>query len=143
MAGARATVELAAGGVVLRRIGDELRVAVIHRDRHDDWALPKGHVEDDETWEAAALREVSEETGYRAEIVRMSQPIAYLVNGSPKLVAFFLMRLASQTPVTPSDGESDQVLWLPIQQASERISYDAERQVLASTVALPETTDLR
>ena len=55
----------AAGGVVAR--GGE--VLVVHRARYDDWTLPKGKLEGDETWEAAALREVREETGFDCALV--------------------------------------------------------------------------
>ena len=48
-----------AGGLLWK----EERVAVIHRPRQDDWSLPKGRVDAGESWDAAALREVEEETG--------------------------------------------------------------------------------
>ena len=45
----------AAGGVVVR--GDQ--VLIVHRDRYDDWSLPKGKLEAGESWEDAARREVA------------------------------------------------------------------------------------
>jgi 8-oxo-dGTP diphosphatase len=54
----------AAGGVVVR----DGRVLLVHRDRYDDWSLPKGKLEPGETWEDAALREVWEETGVRCTL---------------------------------------------------------------------------
>src|SRR3954463_957425 len=53
---------LAAGGVVVRADG---RVAVIHRPRYDDWSLPKGKLEDGESFETGGLREVEGEPGDR------------------------------------------------------------------------------
>ena len=41
-------------------------MAVIHRPKYVDWSLPKGKLEEGEGWQEAALREVEEETGYRA-----------------------------------------------------------------------------
>ena len=58
----------ASGGVVWRRAGDGLELAVIHRPRYDDWSLPKGKLDRGESWEDAALREVEEETGLRCEL---------------------------------------------------------------------------
>ena len=54
----------AAGGVVTNVAGDLLMIHL--RDR---WDLPKGHVESGESSREAALREVEEETGIRAEAV--------------------------------------------------------------------------
>ena len=51
----------AAGGVVEH--GGS--VLLVHRPKYDDWSLPKGKLEGDETWEEAATREVEEETGLR------------------------------------------------------------------------------
>ena len=63
----------AAGGVVIR---DGL-VAVVHRPRYDDWSLPKGKLDEGETFEEAALREVWEETGLRAALVRELPEVRY------------------------------------------------------------------
>ena len=57
----------AAGGVVRREDG---RIAVVHRPRYDDWSLPKGKLDPGESFEEAAVREIEEEIGVRAPIVR-------------------------------------------------------------------------
>ena len=52
----------AAGAVLWRRTGDDIEVALVHRPKYDDWSLPKGKLDEGETHEEAALREVAEET---------------------------------------------------------------------------------
>ena len=76
----------AAGGLVVRADG---RIAVIHRPRYDDWSLPKGKLEPDESFETGALREVEEETGIRGRIVEELAPTRYLDRkGRDKIVRF-------------------------------------------------------
>ena len=69
----------AAGAVLWRKSEDsQIEVAVIHRPRYDDWSLPKGKVENNESHIATAYREVLEETGYAStfgpEIGNVSVP---------------------------------------------------------------------
>src|SRR5690625_7463091 len=58
----RATIETSAGGVVFRRVEDGVNFLLI-RDPYENWGLPKGHLEGEETPLEAALRAVEEETG--------------------------------------------------------------------------------
>ena len=59
----------AAGGLVFSVIDGETRVLVIHRPRYDDWSLPKGKHDAGESDDAAALREIREETNVTGRIV--------------------------------------------------------------------------
>jgi len=112
-----------AGGVVVR----DGRVLLVHRARYDDWSLPKGKLEPGETWEQAAVREVGEETGVRASVVRELGSTHYEVDGEPKEVRWFLM----ETPDEPSaQMEVDEVRWVPVADAAELLSYDGERRLV-------------
>ena len=126
----------AAGGVVYRERDDGVReVAVIHRPKYDDWTLPKGKLDPGESIEAAAVREVFEETGFRAVIERRIGETSYRDRkGRPKRVTYFAMR--------PSGGsfevndEVDELRWLPVEEAEELLSYEHDRN-LAALVAQP------
>ena len=54
--------ETSAGGVVFRKEGD-VPLYLLIRDSYQNWGFPKGHLEAGEQPDAAALREVAEETG--------------------------------------------------------------------------------
>ena len=127
---------LAAGGIVERRDGGLLRIAVIHRtrytDRHGapgDWALPKGKLDAGEALADAARREVLEETGCRGAIIGPAFFSEYEVEGVPKVTVFF--RMIFQEEVGPLDeSEVRSVHWLPLDEAWPRLTYDKERDVL-------------
>lgn len=126
-------IDVAAGGLLLRRDGDDVRIAVVHRHRFDDWALPKGHAEADEGLREAALREVREETGCSAKLGRMLEPVSYLAAGVPKLVVFFEMELVSEGgPLDPD--EVTEVHWLSPTEAHARLSYPSERTLVRAAL---------
>ena len=52
-----------AGGVIVRSEKGRAEILLIRDLDYEDWFLPKGHVENNESLEVAALREIEEETG--------------------------------------------------------------------------------
>ena len=125
----------AAGGVVWREDGDVPLVALVHRDRYDDWTLPKGKLEAGESDLAAAVREVGEEIGARVAVTRRLGRVRYVVEGLPKSVLFWAMRYVSGDFVA-GDEVSD-LRWLPVEEARAKLSYDRERSVLDEFTAVP------
>ena len=117
----------AAGGVVAR---DGL-IALVHRPRYDDWTLPKGKLDAGESFEEAALREIEEETGIRARLVRELPETHYEVRGRPKVVRYWLMEVESDPGFVPND-EVDELRWLEPAQASALLTYERDRDVLAA-----------
>jgi 8-oxo-dGTP diphosphatase len=115
----------AAGGMVVR---DGL-VAVVHRPRYDDWTLPKGKLDKGETFEDAALREVEEETGLHARLVRELPPVNYEVRGRPKVVRYWLMEVESDEGFV-ANAEVDEVRWVEPAEALALLTYDRDRDVL-------------
>jgi 8-oxo-dGTP diphosphatase len=117
----------AAGGIV-RRDGE---VLLVHRPKYDDWTFPKGKVDEGESDEDAALREVEEETGLRCSIGAELASSSYTDSrGRPKVVRYWLMR--------PEGGrfeptrEVDEIAWLTLRTAERRLSYERDRELLRS-----------
>ncbi|MBM2617534.1 NUDIX hydrolase [Actinoplanes sp. LDG1-06] len=129
----------AAGGVLVR--GGE--VCLVHRPRYDDWALPKGKLDDDEHPLVGAAREVLEETGWEGR-VRLGLPqVAYtLPDGTPKTVDYWLMEVVGDGGPVQDTDEVDRVEWLPFAEAAERVSYADERALIEHVAALPPVTDV-
>lgn len=122
-----------AGGGIVCRPGPAgmAEVLIVHRPGYDDWSLPKGKVEPGEMLEAAALREVEEETGLACEIVRPFGSTSYLDRkGRDKVATYWLMR-PLEGVFRPTD-EVDEVRWLTLEEAVQILSYDRDRELLLS-----------
>jgi 8-oxo-dGTP pyrophosphatase MutT (NUDIX family) len=125
----------AAGGVVLRAGSTGTEVLVVHRVRYDDWSLPKGKLDDGESAELAAIREVEEETGVRAATQVELNAIHYFVAGRPKRVRWFAMQPVAGDPVDrAADAEVDAARWWPVPVAMEGLTYDHDREVLGEAL---------
>ena len=138
----RTVREISSGGIVYRKRKGATEVAVIRvRDR---WCLPKGQVEEGESVQETALREVKEETGLEGDVVTKLGDITYwyrnkTLSGEPvrifKRVYFFLIRFR-KGDVEMHDHEVDEVRWFPIDAAESQLAYPTERDVLRKAAAL-------
>ena len=126
----------AAGGVAVRERDGRTEVAVVHRPRYDDWSLPKGKLRPGEGWEAAALREVEEETGFRCELGEELESASYLDRkGRRKLVRYWLMPVRDGA-FEPND-EVDELRWLDPDEARALLSYEHDRRLVEGLTASP------
>lgn len=108
-------------------------VALIATRGRTRWGLPKGAVSEGETSEAAALREVREETGIEARIVKRLDTIEYFFRAGDtlihKVVDFYLMEYVAGE-LEPQLSEVDDVQWIELSSALQRASFDSERKLL-------------
>ncbi len=152
--------EISAGGVVLREISGVWNVALIEPQKSEPqkeslatkpakaprkrtravFALPKGLVDPGEKPQAAAVREVREETGLVAEpIIKLADNKYVYVRAWGdgqrvfKIVSFYLMRYVSgEIDGLTSDMriEVKRALWVPLAEAARQLAYSNERAVL-------------
>jgi len=133
--------EYSAGGLVVDLTTDVPLGALIGRlDKRGRllWSLPKGHIEDGETPEQAAVREVAEETGISGEILGELGTIDFwfIAPGADgrarrihKTVQHYLMRAVSGE-LSDADVEVTEVAWVPLPQISGQLAYPDERGLI-------------
>jgi len=126
----------AAGGLLWRDSDDGRQVLIVHRQRYNDWTLPKGKLDSGESWEEAAVREMEEETGCQAKIDQFAGIISYSVGGRPKVVIFFHMTPQGKCKEIPlaSEMEVDAIQWVTVSEAIPILSYETERLLLRTVV---------
>lgn len=136
----KARDETSAGGIVFRRDGANT-VYLLIRDSYRNWGFPKGHLEEGELPDAAALREVSEETGLtrlemRAPVETIDWHFRFRGRLIHKVCHFFLMESAD-TRTKPQRAEGITACkWARYDDASRLLSYPNARAVLAHAHAL-------
>jgi len=103
------------------------------------WSLPKGHIEEGETPEQVAIREVAEETGITSSITKPLGVIDFwfMAGGKRihKTVHHFLFTETGGT-LLAQESEVDEVSWFPLSEIVERLAYPDEKKLIARTAEL-------
>ena len=125
-------VQLAAGGIVWCKVENAWKLAVIHRPRYNDWTLPKGKPEADETLAQTARREVREELGWDARFVAFAGVTHHnLPDGRVKVVLFWHMTPFDEVTFRPNE-EVDELRWLTPEEAVRTLKYPAEIRLISN-----------
>ncbi|MFC1654128.1 NUDIX hydrolase [Patescibacteria group bacterium] len=150
--------EFSAGGVVYRKTEDGVEFLIGKHSGYHKWVLPKGLIESGETPEEAAVREVKEETGIVAKIIKptplhteeyeyeaeyrsedsdkkiLRRVVQYQESGGKgelvkKEVVFYLMKYVSGD-VEDHSWEMEEVLWVLFDDALEKLSFEGDKLAL-------------
>lgn len=138
----RTLTEISSGGVVYRKRGKRLDVALIAVGEPPRWQLPKGLVDAGERPEETARREVREETGIESSVVASLDRIGYWYQRTErgtrvrvrKFVHFFLLKYRSGS-VRNHDHEVHDAKWFPLADAAQLLAFPGERAVLTEAAS--------
>ncbi len=125
------TIIEAAGGIV-KNENDEILMIF----RREKWDFPKGKVEAGESWEEAALREVTEETGVQGLQLGEALPMTehtYTLEGTPILKHTHWYRMSAPKQALAPQTEEDiaQALWIPQAQVASLLEENSFPTLIA------------
>jgi 8-oxo-dGTP pyrophosphatase MutT (NUDIX family) len=115
------------------------------------WALPKGRIDDGESSEETALREVAEETGAHGRSLGKLGDVKYVFTWPPKpaagerifkVVSFFLVRYEGGRLGNLTEEfrhEVAEVKWLPLDEAPRLLAYGGEKDMARNAIEFLET----
>jgi 8-oxo-dGTP pyrophosphatase MutT (NUDIX family) len=130
--------EFSAGGVLVRRLNGRWMLAAIRPGGKPPglWALPKGRIDEGETGETTALREVAEETGAHGRSLGKLGDVKYVFTWDGerifKVVSFFLVRYeGGRLGDLPEEfrHEVAEAKWLPLEDAPRLLAYGGEKEM--------------
>lgn len=121
--------EPTSGGVVFRRTQNGAIEMLLIQDAKDRWTIPKGHIEEGETAQQTARREIGEETGLNdVDILGWLGKIHFRYRRIDKLVLMttqiYLMRAKGNTDAIQKEEYMNGIKWFPFHDALEAIEYE-------------------
>lgn len=124
------TRPIPAVGVVCFRGQDVLLIRRGRSPKRGEWSLPGGRIEPGERAQDAALRELAEETGVKAEIAALIDVVDGLFPeaGVHYVLIDYVARWLSGEPVAGDDA--DEARFVPLEEALERVAWDETRRVI-------------
>lgn len=137
---------VAAGAILWRVEKGDLKVAIIHRARYDDWSWPKGKIDKGETVPQAAVREILEETGLKVTLGVPLAEINYTIpSGAEKVVYYWAAKVTdkalAKSKFKPSE-EVEKVDWMSPEEASKHLTYEFDQLPLNKLLSLYKTKQL-
>lgn len=121
--------EPTAGGIVFRRNQAGQVEILLIQDAKDRWTIPKGHIEEGETAQATAKREIGEEAGlHDVEVLSWLGKIHFRYRRIDKLVLMttqiYLVRAKGDTDAIQKEEWMNGIKWFSFHEALDVIEYE-------------------
>ena len=123
--------ERSCGAVIYRNINGQIRYLLIKNNRSSNWGFPKGHMEDNETAEETAKREVLEETGIHIDIIPdfVSKSEYTIQNRIHKTVCVYVAK-TDDTQTIIQKEEIEDYIWLTYENAYKNLKFENDKTIL-------------
>lgn len=127
----RCLYEKSCGGIIFYKTRRNTKILLVKNNNGRYWSFPKGHIEEGETEQETAVREIKEETGLDVTLIKGFREVSeYCPFGKiRKRVVFFLARAFTDN-VVKQDEEIDSFIWVDLQQARKMCTYDNDLRII-------------
>ena len=126
--------EKSCGAVVFTRDHGNIQYVII-RSKEGIYGFPKGHIENNETEQETALREIKEETGLSVDILKDfrtedSHPFRRLGETRMKHIVYFLAEYSNQIPI-PQESELSSLHLMDYETALSAFQFENSKRILS------------
>ncbi len=123
--------EASCGAVVYRNTPKGREYLLIKNKRSEHWGFPKGHIEDGETEQQTARREVLEETGLHIDLLPMfSCRSSYTIQGRVEKQVTIFLATTRDTKTVIQESEIDDCAWMRMDAALKALKFENDRSIL-------------
>ena len=127
----RCLYEKSCGGIIFYKTKQNTKILLVKNNNGRYWSFPKGHIEDGETEQETAIREIKEETGLDVTIVKNFREISeYCPFGKIRKRVVFFLAQAFTDNVKIQEEEIDSYIWVDLQQARKMCTYDNDLRII-------------
>jgi len=114
------------GGVII----NNGNVLIVFQNKTKTWTLPKGHIDNNESVEETARREIYEESGIKDLI--FIKELGLYTRGTKKDLDIkkkitMLHFTTTETNLQATDPDNPEAKWIPIDKVADILSYDEDK----------------
>ena len=123
--------EISCGCIIIKNN----KILLVYEKRRNFWGLPKGHVEQGESEEETALREVREEVGLDVEIDKTKRyTLNYIINNEIDKTSVFYIAKPKNEYIKIQESEIGNIKWCSFEEAVELLTFEDWKQMLKNAI---------
>lgn len=128
--------EKSCGAIVYRKYHGNTEILLVRSIKSGHWSFPKGHVEEGETEEETARREIKEETGLDVLLdTGFRETVTFSPKRNTKKTVVYFVGMATSRELIPQQEEISELKWHEIGQAIGVLTYENDKTIVSKAKA--------
>ena len=128
--------EKSCGAIVYRKYHGNTEILLVRHIKSGYWSFPKGHVEEGETEEETARREIKEETGLDVLLdTGFRETVTFSPKRNTKKTVVYFVGMATSHELVPQQEEISELRWHEIGQAISVLTYENDKMIVSKAKA--------